>query len=211
MASKADQLSNTNYFIVLILISLLVIGVAGLVGKTLVVGIVRDTKVLVAKNKANHQLDLNLQAAPELVANYEQLGDTQKLIDNSLPNTSDLPGLMALMENMSGSVGLSMKSIGTSQSLAVAAATPVAATGTAAGATGTVETPAPKTFDFTVAFDGNYPALKKLLDAMEKSARPMQVKSIQLSGSNNSLSIQMEGRTYYQDKATLPFKMETVQ
>jgi hypothetical protein len=214
--TKPNQLSNNNYLIVLVLVSLLVLGGTGLGAKTLITGIIRDTKVLTAKGKASTQLTQNLDAAPQLVDRYKALGPKQKLITDALPNTTDLPGLIALLENLSASNGSNLKSVSpslTAVSAAAPAATGTAATTTGAAATTTgtgVQPPAPQPYNVSLAFDGTYASLLKLLGAMEQSARPMRVTSIQFSGSGGNLSAQLEATTYYQDKATLPVGEETV-
>jgi hypothetical protein len=214
MASSptTKQLSNNNYLIVLLLISLLVLGGTVLVGKGLVNGILRDTKVLTAKNKANEQLIKNLDAAPQLVDRYKALGAKQDLIADALPNTTDLPGLMALLENMSASGGINLKSI--APSLTTVATGPAATTGTATATagttTGTVTPPAPQAYNVSLAFDGTYASLQKLLEGIEQSARPMRVTAMQLSGTGSSLSVQLETTTFYQDKARLPISTETI-
>lgn len=189
----------------MLLITLLVVGGAGLGAKMLFNSIVYEQKVLDAKNKANDQLTKNIQNAPQLLEAYEQLGDRKQLIANALPNSSDLPGLMALMENMSSVSGLTMKSIG--EGTTTPAAT--AATADASGATASKPTGAQE-YPFTVAFDGSYAALLKLLEGMEKSARPMRVTSLQLSGSGSTMTIQMSASTYYQSASGLPIKKEVL-
>lgn len=204
MATKVNQLSNNNYFIVMLLITLLVIGGAGVGAKMLLGTIMHEGKVLDAKNKANDQLTKNIQNAPQLMQAYEQLGDRRQLIANALPNTSDLPGLMALMENMSSVSGVTMKSIGAGTTAATTIATTEGSNATASKTSGAQEYP------FTMAFDGSYPTLLKLLEGMEKSARPMRVTSLQLSGSGSTLTVQMSASTYYQDAAKLPIKKEVL-
>ncbi len=213
---KADQLSNNNYFIVLLLVSLLVVGGAVLIGKSLVSGIVRDTKVLKAKNIANKQLDQNLVAVPQLIDNYATLTN-KNIIANALPNQGDLPAFMAMMENMGASSGVGLKSIAPSQvgTVAIAGSSGASTNSTAAGgasneASQSVKPPRPQPYAVSMTFDANYPALGRLLTAIEQSARPIRVTSLQISGSGASLSVQMEVTTYYQDKAKLPFSMETV-
>lgn len=214
-SKKIDQLSNGNYMIVMALITLLVLGGAFLGGKMLLSDIVRDTKVLGAKNLANKQLDENLQNAPRLVNNYENLGSNRVLIENALPNTSDLPGLIALLENMGGSVGIAMKSVSPSLAITAAAPTPApspaATPGAATGATAPVSDVAvPQPYTVSLAFDGSFAALQGLLAAVEKSARPIRITDMQLSGSGTTLAIQMSATTYYQDKAKIPFKTEKI-
>lgn|GEM_PF-1175310 len=215
-ANKVDQLSNNNYFIVLLLISLLVVGGTALGVKTFVGGIILDTKVYSAKDKANKQLDENIKNAPQLVDSYNNLGSKKDLIADALPNTSDFPGLMALMENLAGSTGVSLKSITPSQTAQTTATgvDPNAAAGTGTGTGGTASAsalkPEPQPYAVSLAFDASYSALSRLLLAIEQSARPMRVTSLQLSGSGGSLAVQMEVSTYYQDKAELPFSTETI-
>ena len=211
-ATKPNQLSNGNYFIVLLLITLLVLGGTGLGAKTLVTNILRDTKVLTAKTRASDQLTKDLDAAPRLVDNYKLLGAKQQLIADALPNTSDLPGLMALLENLSASTGTNLKSIApslTTVATSAASATPAPTAGTAS-AGGGAAAPTPQTYNVSLSLDSTYASMLKLLGALEQSARPIRVTSLQLSGSGSSLSAQLEATTYYQDKATLPIGEETV-
>jgi hypothetical protein len=197
---------------VILLVTLIALGVTGVAVKMLATSIIRDAKVLSAKNKANDQLEKNLESAPKLVDNAKNLGSTNELIADALPNTSDFPGLMALMENLSAESGVTLKSINPS-SAAGTVASP-ASGGAVPAATAAVpnsgDVPTPQTFAFSAAFDGTYASFQRLIANLEASARPVKVTSVQLSGSGNSLSVQLEGTTYYQDKATVPFKLETV-
>jgi Tfp pilus assembly protein PilO len=187
---------------VLLLISLLVLGVAGFAAKTLITNIIRDTKAVSAQSKANGQLDQDLQAAPQLVQAYQSLGANKNLIAAALPSGTDLPGFIALMENLSGSVGVNLKSVAPSL-------TAVAASGTAtASASRDVSTPQP--YNLTITLEGNYNALQGLLKAIEQSARPIRITAIQITGSANDLSIQLDATTYYQGQASLPFKKEVI-
>lgn len=215
MATKdpTKQLSNNNYFIVLLLLTLLVLGGAVLGGKLLVTDIIRDTKVKDAKNTANKQLDKNLTAAPQLVDRYDNLGARKNLIAEALPNTSDLPGLIALMENLSGSSGVSLKSVTPSQTATSGVASTTAPAETASttpAATSGASKPMPQPYAVSLTFDATYPTLQKLLEAIEQSARPMRVTSVQLTGSGSSLAVTLDLTTYYQDKADLPFNTKVI-
>lgn len=208
--SKVNQLSNNNYFIVLLLVSLLVVGGTVLIGKSLVNGIVRDTTVLKKKNIANDQLTKNVNAAPQLIEKYQTLS-SRNMIADALPNTSDLPAFMAVMENISGSSGVSLKSISPSQAGAVGTTAVGADTsGAAAASTNGVTPPKPQPYTVSLTFDANYASLGRLLKSIEQSVRPIRVTGLQISGSGATLSIQMDVTTYYQDKASLPFSTETV-
>ena len=208
------QLSNNNYLVVILLVTLLVLGGAGLAVKVLGENAWRGMKILNAKNKAVKQLDTNVANAPQLVQSYQNLGRNSGLISNALPTTSDFPGLIALLENMSGVAGVTLKSV--SPSVASAAST----VGTGAAAAGTATTTATsgsgpanaaaQQYSFTIAVDGSYDAIGKLMAGVETSARPMRVTSLQLSGTGKTLSAQIDLTTFYLDKAGLPFTTETV-
>ncbi len=196
--SSKPQLSNNNYIIVLVLISLLVVGGSVLVGNAMLGTLLRDAKVVVAKDKANKQLDKDVTAAPVLVSNYNQLGSRQKLIMDALPTDADFPGLLGYMEGMSGVAGMSLKLIGPSATVAPS---------TADTSGGTAK---PQMYSFNMNLEGNYASLVKLLGLIEQSARPMRVTDIQVTGTASSLSAIMDVTTWYQDKATLPITTEEI-
>ncbi len=212
--SKNQQMGMSNYLVVVVLVSLLVLGVTAVLGNSLVRGIILDTKVISAKGAANVQLDSDITAAPQLVSAYQSLGATQQLILDALPTTSDLPGLMALLENLSGSAGVTLKSISPSQANAT---TVIGANGptngtvsNSRGGSGSVVPPASQPLEVDLSFTGTYSALLQLLTGLERSSRPMHVNSIQLTGSGSGLNITVDLTTYYQDAAQLPFSTKVV-
>ncbi len=193
-----NKATGGNLVIVFVLISVVVLGGSVLAAKSLVTTIVRDTKVVTAKTKANKQLDENLSAAPQLVSAYEGLGDESKLLADALPTTIDLPGLIVMIENMGGDTGLSIKTVSSLQT----------ATGTG-GATASAPATS-QVYPFGVTFDGSYAALQRFLADVEQSARPMRVVGLQLNGSGSALSGTIDIETYYQARAALPFSTETI-
>jgi hypothetical protein len=203
-SAQVEKLSANNLLIVLILITLIVVGVTGILGKNLVKTIIRDTKVVNAKQKADQQLTTDLDNAPSLISSFQSLGSQATIITDSLPVTSDLPGLISTLENMAGTSGVRLKSVDPTQTFGALAP----ATGTTATTTSTV--PVPQTYVFTVNFEGNYAAIQKLLGTIEISARPILVQSIQLIGTGNDITGTMNLQTYYQSKAVLPISQETI-
>lgn len=202
-AIKTEQLSSNNLIIIVLLITLLVVGVSVLVGKSMVTTIVRDQKVLDKKNAAKEQLTKNIEAAPGLIESYGQLKEKGVVLADALPNNADFPSLIVTLENMARGAGLKLKSVTPSQ---------VAATDEDGGAVavGNVLAPVAQPYKFGIAFSGGYAGLGKLLGELETSARPMRVLDIQLTGGGSALSGIMNVETYYQDKAELPFSKETV-
>lgn len=210
------KLSNNNLMIVMVLISLLVVGVSALVGKALVSSILRDTKVISAKSKADKQAKEDVTSAPKLVDAYNVLGSVANTLNDALPDSKDMPGLLVTLENMSNDSGLGLKSI-TPAVLAIAASAPIsdqngqssAATSSSAASSGsTVATPNP--FNLVIDYDGSYPALAKFLGDIEQSVRPMKVTSVTMNGNGSALTGEIDLTTYWQSPAQLPFSTETI-
>ena len=222
VTKQTEQMSGNNLIIVLTLITFLVVGIAGLAAKALIGSITLDNKVLAAKSKANNTLQKDVDAAPKLVDAYTALGSQAGEIADGLPNTADFPGLLVLLENMSNDAGLRLKTIAPALAAGSLSTTSTAPTSTASTSSSTAGTtsgstsgdasqaPQPQPFDFSVNFDGRYDTLLKLLDHLEKSARPMRITGMQITGSGSALSGQINAETYYQDKAQLPFSTETI-
>lgn len=210
--SKVENLSNSNLFIVLLLITLLVLGVSALLTKSLVTGIIRDTKIASADKAADDQLKKDLEAAPSLVSAHKALGTSSDVLANALPNTVDFPSLIVMLENMTNDAGVNLKSVSPSINSGTGdtagAGTETTTTGATAATSST--TPSPQAYPFSVTLDGTYDSLVKFLGNLEMSARPVRVVGLQLNGSGSSLSGQLDLNTYYQDKATLPFSKETI-
>jgi hypothetical protein len=211
-----DKLSSNNLLMVLLLVSLLIVGATALVAKSLIQGIVRDSSVLSKMNAAESILTKNLDSAPQLVSAYANLSvATRATLTDALPTTSDFPGLIVALENISSDSGSTLKNVSPGQvsldpnANATAAGT-VTTTTAAAASDGAVPVPAPKTYNYTIAFDGTYASLQKFLGDLELYTRPMRVTSLKLSGSGTALSGTVDVQTFYQDKASLPFGKETV-
>jgi len=187
-----------------LLVTLLVLGVTAIAGKALITSIARDTKVAIAKDKAEKQLKENLVAAPKLVEAYDGLSSQKSVLADALPTTADLPSLLVTYENIAAQSGVKLKSIGSSVGAATTAA---AADGSASS--GSIAA-VPQTYDINYTFAGSYAALTKLFTAMELSARPMRVTSVNMNGSGSAMSGDISLQTYFQDKAELPIGTETI-
>ena len=204
MATKQDKLAGNNLYIVLLLVTLLAVGATALVGKALVTKIVRDTKVVTAKDKAEKQLKKNLDTAPKLVDAYNELTYQKTVLADALPNSADLPSLLVTYENMAAQAGIRLVSV--SSVASVVPVTPLSTTAT----TGVTVAPAPKTYSTSYTFAGSYVSLSKLFTAIELNARPMRITSVSLNGSGTSLNGDITVETYFQDKAELPIGTETI-
>ncbi len=200
----AEKLSNGNFYIVLSLITLLILGGTILAGKSLFGAVVLNTKVVNAKNLASSHLQTNLDAAPNLVDAYLKLGPQSDLIDHALPSTEDYPGLIAMLENIAASSGVKLSAISRST-------TADSGLSSSVRPASTTSAPAPQKLEFNISVKGSYANVNlKLLAALESAARPMHVNSVQLSGTGSDISATLDVATYYQAKATLPITKETI-
>jgi Tfp pilus assembly protein PilO len=212
-ASKpAEKLNANNLLLILLLISFIIIGTTTLVAKTLISGLIRDTKVLSAENKANSNLNKDLKAAPDLIASYQKLGLTAVRLADALPNNSNFPALIVALENMASDSNVGLKSVSPAQVAVVQ--TNTTGTVTTAGGDGikpvAIEVAKPLPYAYTVAFDGNYAALQHFLADLEIYDRPMRVTSLKLSGSGSALSGTLDIQTYYQNEAKLPLGKDII-
>ncbi|HEY6737122.1 MAG TPA: hypothetical protein VI322_05390 [Candidatus Saccharimonadia bacterium] len=213
-AAKA-ALAGNNLILVLMLVSFLAVGAGVLVGKSLVATILLNKKVLDAKIKADKQLATDYENSSKLVAEYGNLGPLARLVNDSLPTTKDIPGILVTLENMGLQSGLTIKSVAPVTVGSTASAAGSTETSNASSTTGPVPAekvgvPQPQSFVVTVGFNGSYTALQKFLADVETSVRPMRLVNLQLSGGGNSLGGQADIQTYYQDKASLPIETETI-
>jgi hypothetical protein len=64
-------------------------------------------------------------------------------------------------------------------------------------------------FTFIVS-NATYSQLQSLIKALEESIRPIQIQTIQLQGSDNSMTVQITAQTYYQPGKIMSIKKETV-
>ena len=202
MANKpAVTESSNNYFIILALASLLAVGVGGLISKSLITTIVRDHKVTAAKSAANNKLKGDVTAAPQLVSSFNGLSaGTATILSHALPNTSDFPGLISLMEVAGSQAGVSVTSI----------APDTSTTGDSDGTTSGSASASAQEFPYTFEATGTYDTFQKFFANIEHSARPIRITNVELTGTGSALTGTFSATTYYQDKATLPFSTETI-
>lgn len=194
--SRTASMSSTNYYLMLALATVLVVLAAAYFGQALVKTSIHNGKILTAVNKANTQLDSDIDAANKLVAAYTGISSAQTLISDALPKDGDYPGLGALLENAGNSTGVSIKSVSADQ-ITTTDPTDVVLNGA-------------QPFSFSMEVAGTYSQVTSFLSAIQLSARPIQVTSLDLSGTGNAITAQISGLASYQSEAVLPFTTETV-
>lgn len=211
--SSKRPMPLATYITLVLVVTALIVVVCGYIGYKEVGSIAYQTKVLGAKQKADKDLTAKLEAAPMLIDDYKQLGDTKKLILFSLPTTADFPQIVSIADGMSAAAGVRLNEV---IPVTVGDAVPVdtagpATTGAATTAPAPVGPAAPKTTDYSVKVTGQYSRIANFFKALEQSSRPMRVKTVKLSGTSDSLTAELVVTTYFQDEASIEDGKEIVQ
>jgi hypothetical protein len=183
---------------------------------TLVGQLTYQNKVISAKKKALTQLNQDIASTQELVTQYkgfvsgpvnalggdplgtgERDGDNDKIVLDALPSKYDFPALVTSLEKILKDQGVKIESIGgTDDSIAQG------------DSSSSTPQPVPVPFQFSVS--GSYKEIKKVMSALEKSIRPMQVQTMQLTGSEKDMTLNVSAQTYYQPEKNLNIQTEVV-
>ncbi len=179
--------------------------------KTLVSQAAYQNRIITAKRKAVTQLKNDISATNQLKTSYDafvgtsqnaiggnptgsgpQDGNNAKIVLDALPSAYDFPGLTTSLDNLlSVQNGVSINSIsGTDDEVAQSA-------------NQSSSSPQPEAMPFSVSVSGNYASMQNVISVFERSIRPIQVQTLQLTGSNNTLIMNVTAQTYYQPTKSL--------
>lgn len=185
--------------------------------KTLVSQASYQNRVIDAKKKALATLQSDLNARDSLVSSYKSFvdtpqnvlggnpegagdkdGDNAKITLDALPSKYDFPALATSLEKLITSQGLEITAISGTDDEAAQAANQ------------TSSTPAPVPMPFQVQVAGSYEGIKNLINAFERSIRPIEVQKVEFSGDEGSMNVMITAQTYYQPEKSLNITTEVV-
>ncbi|MGH7142477.1 MAG: type 4a pilus biogenesis protein PilO [Candidatus Saccharimonadales bacterium] len=168
-----------------------------------------QNRVAGADNTAVTQLKNDIQASKNLSNSYNafistptniiggnptgtgpQDGNNSKIVLDSLPSTYDYPAMATSLENILTSQGVSIQSISGSDAVATQPAE-------------SSSSPAPQPEPFQVVVQGSYNAIQNVINAFERSVRPFQIQTIEISGDQNQLTVTITAQTYWQPAQNL--------
>ncbi len=110
-------------------------------------------------------------------------GDNAKIILDALPSTYDFPEFITTLQNLLVSQGVSITSIsGTDQSATL--------TNSPNGVISQIP--------FQVTVSGSYSQIENLINAFQRSIRPIDILKFDLTSNQNNLSLTISAQTYYQ-------------
>lgn len=176
-----------------------------------------QARVIGAKEKAVDQLETNIKATNTLVNSYKAFvgtsanvlggnpagtgdkdGDNAKIVLDALPSQYDFPALTSSLEKLMKSNGFKLNTISGADDEVAQKQTPES---------GNPE-PVPIPFDMSVST--NLPGAKNLLSLLERSIRPIKVKTLNISGNNSELDITVSAETYYQPQKSLKIETQVI-
>ena|SRR5579883_2631431 len=176
-----------------------------------------QNRVITASKRALSQLQSNVQAAQTLATSYSaftstpaniiggnpggtgpQDGTNTKIILDALPSKYDYPALVTSIENIIAGQSVQIQSITGTDDAANQAKQQ------------TSSSPAPQTMPFQVVVQGDYASIQNVVHAFERSVRPFQIQTIELSGDQNKLALTISAQTYWQPARDLGTQTEVI-
>lgn len=174
-------------------------------------------RVIQKKRTALNQLKADLKAVDSVKKSYiafthttqniiggnptgltQQDGNNAKIVLDALPSAYDFPGLTTSLELLLSSQNVQITSItGTDDELNQSSNT-------------SQTIPKPTPIPFQVAFTANYDQLKAVINAFERSIRPMRITKLDVSGTQDKLNVIISAQTYYQPAKSLNITTEVV-
>jgi Tfp pilus assembly protein PilO len=127
-----------------------------------------------------------------------QDGINSKIILDALPSTYDYPALATSLQSILSNQGVLIESIsGTDQA--------------AAETSQSSANPTPQPMPFQVTVQGDYAAIQNVINTFERSIRPLQIQTMELSGDQSQLNLSITAQTYWQPAKNLNISTEVIQ
>lgn len=173
-----------------------------------------QNRIMTAKKQALSQLKEDTKAVAQLKTSYKAFvsspqnviggnnpggrsndGDNAKIVLDALPSKYDFPALATSLETLLARQHLTVGTIsGTDDEVAQSAVAESA-------------TPQAVPIPFTLSGGGSYADVKGLTTTLSASIRPIQIKTMTLSGGDGDMLISLTAQTYYQPAKI--FKIDT--
>jgi hypothetical protein len=166
-------------------------------------------KVVNANHVAVKQLQNNVTAAKQLATQYSTVfeggsptniiggkndtdsnavppnGDNARIVLDALPSQYDFPALVSSLSKVMNADSIGNQSItGTDESATVSNSPTIS--------------PEPQQIQVTISGSASYTAIQTFIKDLERSIRPFDVTSLQLSGPQNQITFSLTVNTYYQ-------------
>jgi hypothetical protein len=218
-STKRALIDKANTAVVVVVSVAAFLAVFSLVAtKTLIGQAGYQNRVISAKRDAVNQLKADLSAVKTLNKSYDAFnsttlnaiggnpdgtsqkdGSNSKIVLDALPSAYDFPALTTSLEALLSGQNVKINTIaGTDDE--VAQSTNQSST-----------TPEPIEIPFQLSIASNYDGIKNVIGVFERSTRPIQITTFDLSGDQNNLTLAVDARTYYQPAKALNINTKVVQ
>lgn len=215
--TKRALIDKTNTTIVVIISIAAFVSVFSLVAtKTLVGQITYQNRVISEKRKAVGQLKDNVNNVKNLKVSYDAFtgsttnvlkgnstgegpkdGDNAKIVLDALPSVYDFPSTVTSVQVLAATNGTTANISGVDNEVQEAANK----LSSAPRATG---------IPFQLTTKASYDGVKKLIDVLHRSVRPIEIKTLDISSSDDELIMSVNAETYYQPGKSLTYKTKVV-
>jgi Tfp pilus assembly protein PilO len=180
-------------------------------GKSLIGQMGYQNRVIDAKKTAHKHLEDDLNARNTLEDAYNSFtaedpnvlggdakstatskdGDNAKIVLDALPSRYDFPALTTSLEKLINDQNLKIVNISGIDEEATQAAN------------ATSPNPEPIAMPFQIQVSGSYQSVQNLVDVMQRSTRPFQLQTLELSGDASDMTARIAAQTYYQPEKNL--------
>lgn len=204
------ELSTNNFIAAVIAVTLIVVIICGLIAKGMAGSLIVNTKIIAGKVTAKNDLDTKLANIPTLLQNYQNLGNAKQLIADGLPNDSDFPQIISIMQGIGTASAVNVKDISPASEVAAASSASTAPTTPSPSGSSTQAPGSPTPYVFSTSVTAPYAQLVNFFHDLEISDRPIHVTSAHFSGTNSSITADLTLQTYYQGKANVDDTTEAI-
>ena len=177
-----------------------------------------QNRIITAKKEALKTLKEDITATESLTASYQafvntsqnaiggnpagtgpQDGNNEKIILDALPSSYDFPALATSLENILTSQAQTIQGIsGIDDAINQANSQ-------------TSSSPQPQPMPFELSVKGNYDGMRNVVTALERSIRPIKVKTITMNGGKNEITMVVTAETYFQPQKSLNISTKVIQ
>lgn len=208
---------NNSRLLVTVSIAVFVLIFSIVASKQLISQAAYQNRVITKKRKADDQLKKDIEVVKKLHVSYaafvdtsqnvlggnvgatgEKDGDNAKIILDALPSKYDFPALTTSLETLVNGQGAQFTSLsGTDDEVAQAP-------------NQSSSDPTPIPMPFQLSATGDYGRVQGVINAFEKSIRPIKVGILDVSGNQDKLTVNVTGESYYQPAKSLNTRTEVV-
>lgn len=159
-----------------------------------------NSRVISERSSALMTLESNVEAVDKLELSAKALdeGDeiNSQVVLDALPSKYDFPALFTSIAALAEEGKVDLKDFSGKDETQNAIESEI--------------DPEPVQIPFTLSVEGSYEKITDFLETLEKTIRPMNINSIDLSGSNKAMLAKIELHTYYQPKVDVTLETKTV-